>query len=179
MIFIFFKKFINLLIFILFIIINLCLLFDFKSLFLFEIIFLIICVNSDNMALVLIRGENNSKILNAIADVERHANLNLVTKPKKIDAKYADKIVENILNAPLRTKSKVAAVFRIREDTATAIVQIKKIHPPAHIIVISNDYEDYNELNKTLNNASVFRGYYSSKKQSTQMKDYKTGKKSN
>lgn len=131
------------------------------------------------MALVLIRGENNSKILNAIADVERHANLNLVTKPKKIDAKYADKIVENILNAPLRTKSKVAAVFRIREDTATAIVQIKKIHPPAHIIVISNDYEDYNELNKTLNNASVFRGYYSSKKQSTQMKDYKTGKKSN
>ena len=140
---------------------------------------MIICVNSDNMALVLIRGENNSKILNAIADVERHANLNLVTKPKKIDAKYADKIVENILNAPLRTKSKVAAVFRIREDTATAIVQIKKIHPPAHIIVISNDYEDYNELNKTLNNASVFRGYYSSKKQSTQMKDYKTGKKSN
>ena len=44
------------------------------------------------MALVLIRGENNSKILNAIADVERHANLNLTTKPKKIDAKYADKI---------------------------------------------------------------------------------------
>ena len=59
------------------------------------------------MALVLIRGENNSKILNAIADVERHANLNLTTKPKKIDAKYADKIVENILKAPLRTKSKV------------------------------------------------------------------------
>ena len=57
------------------------------------------------MALVLIRGENNSKILNAIADVERHANLNLTTKPKKIDAKYADKIVENILKAPLRTKS--------------------------------------------------------------------------
>ena len=57
------------------------------------------------MALVLIRGENNAKILNAIADLERHANLNLTTKPKKIDAKYADKIVENILKAPLRTKS--------------------------------------------------------------------------
>ena len=101
------------------------------------------------MALVLIRGENNSKILNAIADVERHANLNLTTKPKKIDAKYADKIVENILKAPLRTKSKVATAFRIKEDTATAIVQIKKIHPPAHIVVISNDYDDYKELNKS------------------------------
>ena len=128
------------------------------------------------MALILIRGENNSKILNAIADVERHANLNLVTKPKVIDAKYADKIVENILKAPLRTKSNVAAAFRIKEDTATAIVQIKKIHPPAHIVVISNDYDDYKELNKTMNDARIFKGYYSGKKQTTQMKDYKSGK---
>lgn len=130
------------------------------------------------MALVLIRGENNSKILNAIADLERHAKLNLSTKPKMIDAKYADKIVENILKAPLRTKSNVAVAFRIKEDTATAIVQVKKIHPPAHIVIISNDYEDYNELNKKLNEAKVFRGYYSPKKQSTQMKDYKSNKKS-
>ena len=130
------------------------------------------------MALVLIRGENNSKILNAIADLERHAKLNLSTKPKMIDAEYADKIVENILKAPLRTKSNVATAFKIKEDTATAIVQVKKIHPPAHIVIISNDYEDYNELNKKLNEAKVFRGYYSPKKQSTQMKDYKTNKKS-
>ena len=129
------------------------------------------------MALILIRGENNSKILNAIADVERHANLNLVTKPKVIDAKYADKIVENILKAPLRTKSNVATAFRIKEDTATAIVQVKKIHPPAHIVVISNDYDDYKELNKTMNDARIFKGYYSGKKQTTQMKDYKSGKK--
>ncbi|MBQ2961947.1 DUF356 domain-containing protein [Methanobrevibacter sp.] len=128
------------------------------------------------MALVLIRGENNSKILNAIADLERHANLNLITKPKKIDAKYADKIVENILKAPLRTKSQVATAFRIKEDTSTAIVQVKKIHPPAHIVVISNDYDDYRELNKTVNNAPIFKGYYSGKRQSTQMKDYKTSK---
>ena len=136
-------------------------------------------INSDNMALVLVRGENNSKILNAIADVERHANLNLTTKPKVIDAKYADKIVENILNAPLRTKSNVAAAFRVREDTAAAILQIKKIHPPAHIVVISNNYDDYNELNKALNNARIFKGYYSGKKKSTEMKDYKNRGKGN
>ena len=129
------------------------------------------------MALVLIRGENNAKILNAIADVQRHAKLNLTTKPKRIDANYADKIVEKILNAPLRTKSKVATAFRIKEDTATAIVQVKKIHPPAHIVVISNDYDDYKELNKMVDNAAVFRGYYSGKKQFTEMKDYKSNKK--
>ena len=129
------------------------------------------------MALILIRGENNSKILNAIADVERHAKLNLVTKPKKLDAKIADKVVEHILNAPLRTKSKVATIFRVQEDTATAIVQVKKIHPPAHIVVVSRDYEDYDELNKLFKDSRVFKGYYSGKKQSTQMKDYKSKSK--
>ena len=129
------------------------------------------------MALILIRGENNSKILNAIADVERHAKLHLVTKPKKLDAKVADKVVEHILNAPLRTKSKVATIFRVQEDTATAIVQVKKIHPPAHIVVVSRDYEDYDELNKLFKDSSVFKGYYSGKKQSTQMKDYKSKSK--
>ena len=50
------------------------------------------------MALILVRGENNSKLLNAIADMERHGNLNLITKPKVVDASFADSLVENILN---------------------------------------------------------------------------------
>lgn len=128
------------------------------------------------MALILIRGENNAKILNAIADVERHAKLNLTSKPKKIDAKYADRVVEHILNAPLKTKSKVATAFHVKEDTAAAIIQVKQIHPPAHVVVISNDYSDYKELNRILFDARPFRGYYSGKKQSTQMKDYKNSK---
>ena len=73
------------------------------------------------MALILIRGENNSKLLNAIADVERHAKLNIITKPKVIDANYADKIVEKILNSPLRTKSKVATAFRVHGFATTEV----------------------------------------------------------
>ena len=60
------------------------------------------------MALILVRGENNSKLLNAIADMERHGNLTLVSKPKVIDASFADSLVESILNSKLRTKSNVA-----------------------------------------------------------------------
>jgi len=48
------------------------------------------------MALILIRGENNSKLLNAIADMERHGSLNLVTMPKVIDSNFADTLVEKI-----------------------------------------------------------------------------------
>ncbi len=129
------------------------------------------------MALILIRGENNSKVLNAIADVERHANLTLETKPKKVDAKFADKLVEGVLKAPLRTKSKVATAFRVKEDTPEAIVQVKKIHPPAHIVVVSNTYDGYRELSKIIKEGKVFKGYYSNKTTGTQMKDYKIHKK--
>ena len=128
------------------------------------------------MALILIRGENNAKILNAIADVERHADLTLETKPKKVDAKFADKLVEGVLKAPLRTKSKVATAFRVKEDTTVAILQVKKIHPPAHIVVVSNTYDGYRELAKIIKEGKVFKGYYSKKSTGTQMKDYKVSK---
>ena len=63
------------------------------------------------MALILVRGENNSKLLSAIADMERHGNLNLTTKPKVVDAKLADSLVEGILNSKLKTKSNAAIAF--------------------------------------------------------------------
>ena len=80
------------------------------------------------MALILVRGENNSKVLNAIADMERHGNLNLITKPKVVDASFADSLVESILNSKLRTKSNIAVAFFVKEDATLSIVQIKKIH---------------------------------------------------
>ncbi|MCL2116287.1 MAG: DUF356 domain-containing protein [Methanobrevibacter sp.] len=129
------------------------------------------------MALILIRGENKLKILNAIADIERHANLNISSYPKKIDSNFTDLLVEKILKSPLRTKSKVATAFFVKEDTTFSIVQIKKIHPPAHIIVVSNEYEEYNELKEKLNNASDFKGYYSNKNKNTELKDYKSNNK--
>ncbi|MDR2967878.1 MAG: DUF356 domain-containing protein [Methanobacteriaceae archaeon] len=129
------------------------------------------------MGLILIRGENHLKILNAIADIERHASLNISSYPKKIDSKFADLLVEKILKSPLRTKSKVATAFFVKEDTTFSIIQIKKIHPPAHIIVVSNEYKEYAKLKEKLNNASNFKGYYSNKNKETELKDYKSNNK--
>ena len=81
------------------------------------------------MALILIRGENNQKLLNAIADIERHAKLNLTTKPKKVDPQFADEIVGKILNQKIRNKSHVATAFFVKEDITLSIIQVKKIHP--------------------------------------------------
>ena len=125
------------------------------------------------MALILVRGENNSKLLNAIADMERHGNLNLISKPKVIDAGFADSLVENILNSTLRTKSNVATAFFVQEDTTLSIIQIKKIHPPAHVVVVSDEYEGYEKLQNVLNSAPNFKGYHSIKAKNEGMIDYK------
>lgn len=125
------------------------------------------------MALILVRGENNSKLLNAIADMERHGNLTLVSKPKVIDSDFADSLVENILNSTLKTKSNVATAFFVKEDTTLSIMQIKKIHPPAHVVVVSNEYEGYKKLVDLLDSANNFQGYHSHKAKNEGMIDYK------
>ena len=113
------------------------------------------------MALILIRGENKSKLLSAISDMERHGNLTLTTKPKVISAEFADSLVEQILKSKLRTKSNVATALFVEEDTTLSILKIKQIHPPAHIVVVSPEYKGYDELEKKLEIAHNMDGYNS------------------
>ena len=129
------------------------------------------------MALILVRGENNSKLLTAIDDMERHGKLNLTTRPKVIDAKFADSLVEGILNSELKTKSSVAIAFFVKEDITLSILQVKKIHPPAHVVVVSDEYDAYSKLEYVMNNAEVFDEYHSIKAINDGMIDYKINKK--
>ena len=124
------------------------------------------------MALILVRGENNSKVLSAISDIERHGNLNLITKPKVIDASFADSLVESILNSKLKTKSNIAVAFFVKEDATLSIIQVKKIHPPAHIVVVSEEYDAYNKLYDLLDTAKAFDGYRSHKALAVSNKSY-------
>ena len=129
------------------------------------------------MALILVRGENNSKLLNAIADMERHGNLNLTTKPKVVDAEIADSLVETILNSKLKTKSNVATAFFVKEDATLSIMQIKKIHPPAHVVIVSDEYDAYRKLENILKTAKTFKDYHSNKAVNDGIIDYKIDKK--
>ena len=42
------------------------------------------------MALILIRGESNSKLLNAIADMERHSTADILKSNEKKSTEFAD-----------------------------------------------------------------------------------------
>lgn len=115
------------------------------------------------MTLILIRADTQEKVLNALADIERHANLKIVGKPKIIDSKQADKFAKGILKQNLRTESKIAIILKVLEDTTKSIMHIKKIHPPAHLIVISDEYSEFEEIKRLYAISPPLKGYYSHK----------------
>ena len=56
-------------------------------------------------------------------------------------------------------------------------MQVKKIHPPAHVVVVSDEYGAYSKLEYVLNSADDFKGYNSIKAINDGMIDYKINKK--
>jgi len=115
------------------------------------------------MALILIRAGNHEKLLNALADIERHANLKIASKPKIIDSKKADMFAKRILKQNLRTESKIAVIVKVLEDTTKSIMHIKKIHPPAHIMIVSDEYSEFEEIKRLYTILPPLKGYYSHK----------------
>jgi len=115
------------------------------------------------MTLILLRADNQAKLLNSIADIERHAGLKIKGKPRLVGNEFADKLAENILKKKLRKKSSVSAVVDVAENATKSIMQVKKIHPPAHIIIVSDEYPEFQTLKKEFSQSASLKGYYSHK----------------
>ncbi|MBM4240248.1 MAG: DUF356 domain-containing protein [Euryarchaeota archaeon] len=115
------------------------------------------------MALVLIRADNQRKLLNTLADIERHAKLKIVGKPRIMYPEKADKLVENILKQKLRVTCHRASIIKVAEDSTKSIMQVRKIHPPGHVMVISKEYREFEVLKHLFNKLPILKGYYSLK----------------
>ncbi|BAW31279.1 MAG TPA: DUF356 domain-containing protein [Methanothermobacter sp.] len=116
------------------------------------------------MALILLRADTRKKLLNALADLERHANLKIIGKPRLVDNRMADEIVSSILGGKLKRRSSLAVAVNVEEDDTTSIMRIKGIHPPAHVVVVSREYPENKLLGELIMGAPLFRGYYSHKR---------------
>lgn len=115
------------------------------------------------MALILIRAMNKKKALNALADIERHAKLTIVGKPKRIELSKIVDVTRRVIKQNPRDDIKVAVLVKVNENTTTSIMNIRKTHPPAHLIVVSEEYPEYDVLNNDFDNLPIFQGYYSLK----------------
>ncbi|MCD7781305.1 MAG: DUF356 domain-containing protein [Methanosphaera sp.] len=133
------------------------------------------------MALILVRAMNKNKALNGLADLERHANLTIEGKPKTISSEAVYDVTRRVLKQKPRDDITLNILVKVKEDTTKSIVNLRKIHPPVHVIVISEEYPEYEDLMNQYNNLKVFKGYYSSKTKSSNNnknnKDNKENKK--
>ena len=116
------------------------------------------------MALILIRAMKKKKALNAIADIERHAGLSIKGKPRIIDVNDIFDVTKRVIKQDPRDDIKFAILVMVQESTTKSIMAIRKTHPPAHIIVVSEEYPEFKVLNDKFYKLKEFEGYYSSKK---------------
>lgn len=94
----------------------------------------------------VVRADDMPKVKTALCDLIRYAHLTFERKPRKLEPAFADNILIHVMRSPLRSCCEAASIAPLNEDASAAIGRLRKIHPPAHIIIVSPRHEIYHEL---------------------------------
>jgi hypothetical protein len=99
-------------------------------------------------AYAVIRADNELKLKTAINDLKKHGKLEFSNIPKQLPPDFADQLLIEVMNTDLKKHCNVAAIIGLNSSAGAAIDALRKIHPPAHIIIVSNRYEIFSELDE-------------------------------
>jgi hypothetical protein len=89
---------------------------------------------------ILVRADNSHKAMIALADLERYADIR-IREPRLMPKHMAEDLVSEFLN--LKSEKKVNFVVQVNMNPGEAIKRIRKIRPPAHIVVVTDRYRTY------------------------------------
>jgi hypothetical protein len=94
----------------------------------------------------LVRADDSDKVKIALHDLERYGHIQFSASPKYIEPNYADELLVSVMDVSLKSKCNSAALVELNNHAGAAISRLKKIHPPAHIIIISPRHKMFEEL---------------------------------
>ncbi|KAF5423389.1 MAG: hypothetical protein C00003105_00597 [ANME-2 cluster archaeon HR1] len=94
----------------------------------------------------VIRADTNLKVHTTLLDLRRYGRIVFAGPPKSMSPDYADEILGKVINRPLKNKCNSAAVVSLNTIPSVAIGKLTKIHPPAHVVIVSSKHEIYDEL---------------------------------
>ena len=97
-------------------------------------------------ALAVVRADDMSKVKTALCDLVRYARLTFADKARRLEPAFADNILIHVMKSPLRTCCKAASIVPLTDEASAAIGRLRKIHPPAHVIIVSPRHEIFHEL---------------------------------
>lgn len=94
----------------------------------------------------VVRADDIDKVRVALCDLIRYAHLTFDGHAKMLEPAFADNILVHVMRIPLKMRCQSAAIVPLNEDASAAIGRLRKIHPPAHIIIVSQRHEIFYEL---------------------------------
>lgn len=97
-------------------------------------------------SLVIVRADDISKVKTALCDLVRYAHLTFIGKARMIEPSFADNVLVQVMKSPLKSSCKSASIVPLEDEANIAIGRIRKIHPPAHIIIVSPKHDIFYEL---------------------------------
>ena len=102
---------------------------------------------SENLnSIAVVRAKGMLQVKTAIRDFIRYGRVTFANRARLLEPEIADKILVNVLKSPLRMSCEAAAVVPLENEASAAIGSLRKIHPPAHIIIVSPRHEIYDRL---------------------------------
>ncbi len=97
-------------------------------------------------SLAVVRADDTFKVRTALCDLVRYAHLTFTGSARKLEPAFADNILIHVMRSPLRTCCEAASIVPLADEASAAIGRLRKIHPPAHVIIVSPRHEIFHEL---------------------------------
>lgn len=94
----------------------------------------------------VIRADTDDKLDATISSLSSKGMMRFRGNPKMIESDFADRILENVMDTKVNNTCESAALIALHNPPLEAINKLKKIRPPAHIIIVTSRYKIYDEL---------------------------------
>lgn len=107
----------------------------------------------------VIRADDPVKLNTAISDLQRHGGLSFTLSPRELNPAQADKILTEVMKVPLKKSCKAAALVSLSDDAGVAIDVLGRIHPPAHVIIVSSRHDIYPKINDCVKRLPELKDY--------------------
>lgn len=101
-------------------------------------------------SLAVIRSDEQHKLWTALNDLREHAGISFSDLPRQMDPELADEILTRVMDVPLKSKCECAAVVGLEDNAGAAIGSVRRIHPPAHIIIVSPQHSVFEGLREEI-----------------------------
>lgn len=107
----------------------------------------------------VIRADDQAKLNTAISDLQRHGGLTFTLPPKELKPSAADQILVTVMKVPLKKSCKAAALVSLNDDPGVAIDVLGRIHPPAHVIIVSSRHDIFVRMTDCVQRLPDLRDY--------------------